>query len=159
MFETLFCFCFWIALYVFVIWLAVGWDFYAANIWGDIFYFVIELVVIFLVHTIGNSVFCDLYNEPVPKFVVSAVELPIQQLEYNGKSIDVVVVKNGRVGKLFQAYGDEKTKGLDVRRVSDIIEYTRTPETKIYLVKERGRFWWFFYILPRKVITDQVVVS
>jgi len=74
--------------------------------------------------------------------IESVTELPPQTLTFEGKTIDVVVIAN------------KHDEHIDVRRINDILPYAITPETKLYLVKERGYFWGPYYISPKESILD-----
>jgi len=109
---------------------------------GNIFMscFVFTLMFVLLGHAIVIAVTEKM--SPVPKFAESVTELPIQTLMIDGQPVSVV------------AYGKQE---LIVRPVKYIVDHDVTPETKIYLVKERGRLWGMYYIPSRSILTDKLI--
>jgi hypothetical protein len=75
--------------------------------------------------------------------VVSIEELPVQQLQYNGNTLDVVILNCN-------------TTSFDVRCVSEYIMYTATPETKLYKITRRAYCWGLYGILENARVFDRV---
>ena len=121
---------------------------------------VFVLVVIFLsicgiCHSLANrQVIWQTPLEIDARYIESVKELPIQQLMFEGRVIDVVVLSN----TVTRANSDDLSvnRGLVVRRVSDCVPYNVLPDTKLYLVTERDRLWWCWMIFGQKTITDKV---
>jgi len=149
MLEIIFFFGFWIIC----VWLVGSWSYKAWNDGAIVLYNCdIVLISIVILHLIANvSIRSQYENKPIQQFVESTTELPIQSLTFNGQEINVVVIDNQ-----INRSPSEEACGLKVRRVSDLVPYAVPSDGKLYLVKERGRFWWMFYIFPRDVVTGGI---
>ena len=151
--DAIFFFVFWIGLVTLLVtYLKRVCLFRAADILIALLVFVVLFVALHAIINNPDGLLYYWYNEPVRQYIVSVKEMPIQTLEYNGQTIEVVVIANKpRNDETWNTEGF----GLRVRRVSDIVPYICAPGSSLYLVKERGRFWWMWGILPRECILPE----
>ena len=99
---------------------------------------VILLLFTILVPVLGHAI----ANVNYPRnneFIKSVEELPIQTVKWNGEDVFIVIISINPKAEL-------ATGRVNALRVSDIVQYDPTNETRIYKVTYRIRIWYVFVV-------------